>query len=462
MTTSVKAKSSTLQAAWTPQSWRQFEARQLPHYPDDHACDNVLAELAQFPPLVFAGEARQLKQQLARAAAGDAFLLQGGDCAESFAELSADNIRDTLRVLLQMAVVVSYAGRKPVIKVARMAGQFAKPRSSDTETVDDVTLPSYRGDIINAMDFDASSRVPDPTRMKKAYSQSAATINLLRAFSQGGYADLHHVHRWTSDFVRGSAQAQKYKHLADRIADALSFMETCGITADNTPAVRQATVYTSHEALLLPYEQTLTRIDSTTDDWYATSAHFLWIGDRTRQLDGAHVEFLRGVANPIGVKAGPSLTPDELLRLIDRLNPENEPGRMTVITRLGAGDITDPLTKLLQAVQREGRDVVWSCDPMHGNTVKSESGYKTRPLDLIIKEISQVVETHEKVGTYLGGIHLEMTGQNVTECIGGVQDITDKDLASRYHTHCDPRLNATQSLEIAFLLAQALHGSSDQ
>ena len=441
---------------WTPQSWRSKPAVQMPNYPDLKALAGVEAQLRAHPPLVFAGEARSLKEDLAAVSRGEAFLLQGGDCAESFAEFRADNIRDMFRVLLQMAVVLTFGAKCPVVKLGRMAGQFAKPRSADMESVGGVELPSYRGDIINGMDFDSRARIPDPERMLKAYGQAAATLNLLRAFAGGGYADLHHVARWNLDFVADSPASKRYHAIAEQISEALDFMEACGVGPNSVASMRTVNFYTSHEALLLPYEEALTRIDSTTGEWYATSAHQLWIGDRTRQPDGAHVEFCRGVKNPLGVKCGPSQTPDELLRLLDVLNPSNEAGRMTLICRFGAGNVDKHLPKLIRAVTREGRNVIWSCDPMHGNTVKAENGYKTRPVDRILTEMRQFFAVHQAEGTYAGGVHFEMTGQNVTECIGGAQAITEADLMDRYHTHCDPRLNATQALELAFIIAEGL------
>jgi 3-deoxy-7-phosphoheptulonate synthase len=416
----------------------------------------VEAKLKTHPPLVFAGEARNLTAALGQVAEGKAFLLQGGDCAESFAEFHPDNIRDTFRVLLQMAVVLTYAAAMPVVKVGRIAGQFAKPRSEPMERQGEVELPSYRGDIVNGPAFDTESRVPDPNRLLQAYAQSAATLNLLRAFAQGGYADLHNVHRWTLGFIAGNAAGERYKTLAARIGESLDFMEACGITPASVPQLRTTEFYTSHEALLLGYEQALTRIDSTTGDWYDTSAHMVWIGDRTRLLDGAHVEFCRGIKNPLGLKCGPSLEEDDLLRLIAALNPENIPGRLTLICRFGADRVTEKLPRLIRAVSREGAKVVWSSDPMHGNTVKSPSGYKTRPFDRILKEVKAFFDVHRAEGTHAGGVHFEMTGQNVTECLGGAQAITDTDLSSRYHTHCDPRLNASQALELAFLMAEGL------
>jgi 3-deoxy-7-phosphoheptulonate synthase len=443
-------------AKWTPESWRSHPIRQVPAYRDAAALAAVEQKLRSFPPLVFAGEARALKARLADVANGRGFLLQGGDCAESFAEFSANNIRDTFKVFLQMTVVLMYAGGLPVVKVGRMAGQFAKPRSADTETIDGVTLPAYRGDIINGIEFEAGAREPDPQRMMQVYSQSASTLNLLRAFARGGYADLHRVHGWTQGFVANSPAAERFSDIANRITEALTFMEACGIRSDQTPQIAEAEFFTSHEALLLPYEQALTRVDSTSGEWYDCSAHMIWIGERTRQPDGAHIEFCRGVRNPIGMKVGPTLEGDELIRLIDLLNPENEPGRLTLISRMGHDKIGERLPALVRRVAREGRKVVWSCDPMHGNTVKSNTGYKTRPFDRILAEVRGFMAVHRAEGTHAGGVHFEMTGQNVTECIGGAQEVTESALADRYHTHCDPRLNATQSLELAFLIAEEL------
>lgn len=445
-----------MMAKWSPDSWRTKPICQVPEYPDPARLAEVEQRLRSYPPLVFAGEARRLTEALGEVAEGRAFLLQGGDCAESFAEFHPDNIRDTFRVLLQMAVVLTFGAACPVVKVGRMAGQFAKPRSAPTETVDGVELPSYRGDIVNGIEFDAAARVPDPERLIQAYNQSAATLNLLRAFAQGGFADLHKVHRWNLDFVSGSAQGYRYQELADRIGEALDFMAACGLTAETAPQIRETEFFTSHEALLLPYEQALTRTDSLTGKWYACSAHFLWIGDRTRQIDGAHVEYLRGVGNPIGLKCGPTMTPDELLRLIEVLNPTNQPGRLTLIARMGHDKVEAKLPPLIRAVQRAGAKVVWSCDPMHGNTIKSSNGYKTRPFDRILAEVKGFFAVHQAEGTHAGGVHFEMTGRDVTECIGGAQAISEESLADRYHTHCDPRLNASQSLELAFLIAEGL------
>jgi 3-deoxy-7-phosphoheptulonate synthase len=428
----------------------------MPDYPDAGALAAVEAQLSRYPPLVFAGEARNLKARLAEVAAGRAFLLQGGDCAESFAEFRADNIRDTLRVFLQMAVVLTYGAAMPVVKVGRMAGQFAKPRSASTERQGDRELPSYRGDIVNGLEFDAGVRVPDPARQIQAYAQAAATLNLLRAFTDGGYAALTRVHSWMLGFVDRSPQGERYRDLADRITEALAFMEACGVTDATTPEIKRTTLYTSHEALLLGFEQAMTRVDSTSGLWYDTSAHLVWVGERTRQPDGAHVEFCRGIANPLGVKAGPGMTPDQLLTLCDILDPANEPGRLTVIARMGHEQVGRRLPALVRALRREGRNVVWACDPMHGNTIKSSSGYKTRPFDRILSEAQRFFAVHKAEGTHAGGVHIEMTGQEVTECTGGAQAITDEALADRYHTHCDPRLNASQSLELAFLIAAAL------
>ena len=441
---------------WTPSSWRDLPILQQPEYPDAAKLAEVEKALSTVPPLVFAGEARSLKKSLGDVAEGKAFALMGGDCAESFAEFHPDNIRDTFRVILQMAFVLTFGAAMPVIKIGRMAGQFAKPRSAPTETMGEVTLDSYRGDMVNAMPFTEADRVPDPERLMRVYNQSAATLNLLRAFAQGGYADLNKVHQWTLGFIADSPEAHRYQDLADRLDETLAFMSACGLTAQNTPQLRETDFYTAHEALLLNYEQALTRVDSTSGDWYDTSAHFVWIGDRTRQPDHAHVEFMRGIANPIGMKCGPSTEPDELIRLIDMLNPDNVPGRLTLISRMSSEKVLDLLPPLLRRVKNEGRNVAWVCDPMHGNVIKSSTGYKTRPFDRILTEVKGFFEAHEAEGTYAGGVHLEMTGQNVTECTGGAVAITDADLSDRYHTHCDPRLNAQQSLELAFLLAEEL------
>ena len=441
---------------WTPESWRGKPIRQAPQYPDPQAVEAVERTLRNFPPLVFAGEARRLKKSLGDVAAGRAFLLQGGDCAESFAEFHPNNIRDTFRVLLQMAVVLTYGAACPVVKVGRLAGQFAKPRSSDTETQGGVELPSYRGDIINGPEFLPEARRPEPQRMLQAFSQAAATLNLIRAFAQGGYADLHRVHAWNQGFVDKSPAGARYRELADRLSETLDFMQACGLTSETTPQIRETEFFTSHEALLLPYEEAMTRVDSTSGDWYDCSAHMVWIGERTRQLDGAHVEFSRGIKNPVGVKLGPTAEVDDVLRLAEKLNPENEPGRLTLVARMGAGKGPERLPALIRAGRREGLAVVWCCDPMHGNTHTSSTGYKTRSFDKILAEVRDFFAVHEAEGTYAGGVHFEMTGQDVTECIGGAQAITDQGLADRYHTHCDPRLNASQALELSFLLAEEL------
>ncbi|GGO83052.1 phospho-2-dehydro-3-deoxyheptonate aldolase [Marinobacterium nitratireducens] len=441
---------------WSPGSWRTKPIVQQPTYTDPGAVRAVEEELGRLPPLVFAGEIRSLHQQLAQVAEGRAFLLQGGDCAESFAEFNANKIRDTFQLMLQMAVVLTFAGSCPVVKIGRMAGQFAKPRSADIETRDGIELPSYRGDIVNDFDFTSEARIPDPQRLLRAYHQASSTLNLLRAFAQGGFADLHQVHKWNLGFVEKSPQGEKYQHLADQIDQTLAFMEACGVDAENTPQIRETSLYTSHEALLLGYEEALTRRDSLTDDWYDCSAHMLWIGDRTRQPDHAHVEFLRGVKNPVGVKVGPSTSIDDLMRLIDILNPENQAGRLTLIARMGADKILDKLPPLVRAVKESGRSVVWSSDPMHGNTTTASSGYKTRSVDAILREMKGFFEVHRAEGTYAGGVHFEMTGNNVTECIGGAYQITEEGLADRYQTQCDPRLNGEQALELAFLIADTL------
>ncbi len=442
---------------WTPSSWRSRPAKHVPaDYPDPDALTQVEDRLRAMPPLVFAGEARRLKALLGSVANGDAFLLQGGDCAESFKEFHADSIRDTFRLILQMAVVLTFAGGRPVVKVGRVAGQFAKPRSDATETQNGVTLPSYRGDNINGQEFDAASRTPDPERLMRAYGQSAATLNLLRAFAGGGYADLQNIHRWTVGFVEDSPLGARYRELTDKISESLTFMAAVGVTSETHPDLKRVEVFTSHEALLLGFEEAMTRVDSLTGEWYDTSAHMLWIGERTRQLDGAHVEFMRGVKNPIGLKCGPTMEPDDLLRLIDALNPKNEPGRLTLIGRFGADKVEARLPRLMAATAQAGRAVVWSCDPMHGNTLKAANGYKTRPFERIFKEVKGFVEVARAEGVHPGGLHLEMTGQNVTECLGGARALTEDELSHRYHTHCDPRLNADQALELAFLVAENL------
>jgi 3-deoxy-7-phosphoheptulonate synthase len=450
-----------MQPLWSPKSWRNKPARQIPSYPDADALAAAEAELGRLPPLVFAGEARRLKASLARVAAGEAFLLQGGDCAESFAEFHPDTIRDTFKVLLQMAVVMTFAGGSPVVKVGRIAGQFAKPRSSLTENIGGREIASYRGDIVNGIAADETSRMPDPTRMLRAYQQSAATLNLLRAFAQGGFADLQQVHRWNLEFVASSAQGARYEALARRIDETMAFIAACGLSPATIPTLRETEFYTGHDAMLLPYEEALTRVDSLTGETYACSTHLPWIGERTRQLDGAHVEWSRGIGNPLGVKIGPNMTPDELLKLIDVLNPHNEPGRLTLIARMGADKIGAGLPPLIRAVAREGRVVVWSSDPMHGNTITAADGRKTRPLDRVLAELRGFFQIHRAEGTHAGGIHIEMTGKDVTECTGGAQAITEARLGERYHTHCDPRLNGTQALELAFSVADLLKEARD-
>ncbi|HTZ71855.1 MAG TPA: 3-deoxy-7-phosphoheptulonate synthase class II [Acetobacteraceae bacterium] len=449
-------------SGWTPASWREKPIRQVPTYPNEAALAAAEARLSGYPPLVFAGEARRLRAALALAAEGRAFILQGGDCAESFADFNANSVRDTFRVLLQMAVVLTFGATVPVVKIGRMAGQFAKPRSSDTETLDGFTLPSYRGDIINGPDFTPEARIPDPERMEKAYFQCAGRLNLLRAFAGGGYADLHQVHRWNLDFVARSPLAARYQDLATRIDETLNFMQAVGIGSDSVAQIRETEFYTSHEALLLPYEQALTRVDSTSGDWYCCSAHFLWIGDRTRQPEGAHVEFLRGVKNPLGLKVGPTTSADDLLRLIDILSPANEPGRLTLISRMGAEKVRSHLPPLLRAVQRAGRNVAWLCDPMHGNTISTAANVKTRSFDAILAEVRGFFDACAEDATRPGGVHVEMTGQPVTECVGGAHRLTEADLAARYETYCDPRLNAEQSLELAFLVAEELKARRTQ
>jgi 3-deoxy-7-phosphoheptulonate synthase len=443
-------------ADWNAASWRSKPIRQAPAYPDQAALAAVEARLATYPTLVFAGEARRLKAELARAGEGKAFVLQGGDCAESFADFTANIIRDSFRVLLQMAVVLTYGGAVPVVKVGRMAGQFAKPRSSDTETIDGVELPIYRGDNINGSEPNLAARTPDPLRMERGYFHAAGTLNLLRAFAQGGFSDLHRVHRWNLGFVERSPLAERYRDLSARISETLDFMAACGMTSETTPQIRETDFYVSHECLLLNFEQTQVRQDSTTGDLYLCSTHLPWIGDRTRQPDGAHVEFLRGVKNPLGMKVGPSMEADELLRLCDILNPANEPGRLTLIARMGADKVEAKLAPLVRKVAREGRVVAWLCDPMHGNTTKTANGFKTRSFDAILSEVQRFFDVHEGEGTHAAGVHVEMTGQDVTECLGGAHRITEAGLADAYNTFCDPRLNAEQSLELAFLLAAEL------
>jgi len=445
-----------MNSKWSIDSWRDFPIKHQPVYSDLNKLKDVEERLTSLPPLVFAGEARTLKAKLADVSEGKAFLLQGGDCAESFAEFNADNLRDSFRVILQMAAVLTYGASLPIVKVGRLAGQFAKPRSDPFEIRDNVKLSSYLGDIVNGIEFEASAREPDPERMIKAYSQAASALNLLRAFATGGYADLHEVHRWNLEFLEGSSQDSKYRVIADRIGDCLSFMKACGINKNTAGLVSKVDFFTSHEALLLGYEQSLTRIDSISGKHYDCSAHMLWIGERTRGLDEAHIEFMRGIGNPIGVKVGPTMTNDDLLNLIDKLNPENEAGKLTLISRMGKDNIGNILPSLVKKVNQEGKKVVWSCDPMHGNTFKAQTGYKTRAFDNIMSEVEQFFQIHRSEGTYAGGIHLEMTGQDVTECVGGSQEIKEENLGDRYHTHCDPRLNANQGLELAYRLSEEL------
>ncbi|MDP9839404.1 3-deoxy-7-phosphoheptulonate synthase [Neorhizobium huautlense] len=446
---------------WTPSTWRQKPIQQVPEYPDANKLRETEQQLATWPPLVFAGEARRLKKSLANVAEGNGFLLQGGDCAESFAEHGADTIRDFFRAFLQMAVVLTYGAQLPVVKVGRIAGQFAKPRSSGIETQGDVSLPSYRGDIVNGIEFTEAARIPDPERQIMAYRQSAATLNLLRAFAMGGYANLDNVQQWMLGFIKDSPQADRYRKLADRISETMDFMRAIGINSENNSSLRETDFFTSHEALLLGYEEALTRVDSTSGDWYATSGHMIWIGDRTRQADHAHMEFCRGIKNPLGLKCGPSLQPDDLIKLIDILNPANEAGRLTLICRFGHDKVADHLPKLIRAVEKEGRKVVWSCDPMHGNTI-TLNNYKTRPFERVLSEVESFFQIHRAEGTHPGGIHVEMTGKDVTECTGGARAVTGADLQDRYHTHCDPRLNADQALELAFLLAERMKSGRDE
>ncbi|MBU2962381.1 3-deoxy-7-phosphoheptulonate synthase class II [Citreicella sp. C3M06] len=440
---------------WDKSSWRTKPRIQMPDYQDQEALERVEAQLSKYPPLVFAGEARKLRAELGKASRGEAFVLQGGDCAEAFDQFTGTAIRDTFKVMLQMAMVLTFGAKVPVVKVGRMAGQFAKPRSAPTETVDGVELPSFRGDIINELAFTAEARRPDPQKMLQAYTQAAATLNLIRAFSTGGYADVHQVHQWTLGFTEGE-KAARYREMATRIGDTLDFMRAAGIDSHRSAALHQVNFYTSHESLLLEYEEALTRVDSTSGKWLAGSGHMIWIGDRTRQPDGAHVEFARGVMNPIGLKCGPSMTPEDLKVLMAKLNPLNDPGRLTLITRFGAGKVAEHLPRLIETVRSEGANVLWVCDPMHGNTVKSASGYKTRPFDKVLSEVREFFAVHKDHSTIPGGVHFEMTGQDVTECTGGVYAVSDENLSDRYHTACDPRLNASQSLELAFLVAEEL------
>ena len=445
---------------WKTNSWKNYPVKHIPEYEDKKELDMVLGKLKNFPPLVFAGETRSLKKQLAEVVDGKAFLLQGGDCAESFAEFHPDNIRDTFKLILQMALILTSSASLPVVKVGRIAGQFSKPRSSPIEIKDGKELPTYLGDNINGIEFNAKVRKPDAKRMFRAYSQAASTLNLLRAFSQGGFADLRKVHLWNLGFVNKSQQGKRFKELEDKVSDALSFMEACGITPESNRRLRTVNFFTSHEALLLPFEESMTRVDSTTGEYHDTSAHFVWIGDRTRQPDGGHVEFCKGIKNPIGIKCGPSLKVTELVQLCTILNPENEKGRITLISRFGYDNVEKFLPKLIRTIKKEGLNVVWSCDPMHGNTIKSAAGYKTRPFNNVVKEVKNVFSVHQAEGSFAGGLHVEMTGQDVTECTGGAQKISEQDLSHRYHTHCDPRLNASQALELAFLISDEIKKNS--
>ena len=441
---------------WKPNSWKEKPAKHLPNYSNVEQLNSVTKKLSGYPPLVFAGESRNLLKQLGEVANGNAFLLQGGDCAESFADFNPNNIRDSFKVILQMAVVLTFGASCPVVKVGRRAGQFAKPRSQDMETIDSVELESYKGDIINGIDFNEKSRTADPNRLIQAYNQSAATLNLLRAFAQGGFANLKQIHQWNLSFAEDNKYKKKFENMANRIDECITFMDACGINDQNVRQMNETDFYTSHEALLLPYEEALTRVDSTSGKWYDVSAHMLWVGDRTRQLDGAHIEFIKGIENPIGLKVGPTTDINELLKIIEVVNPNNISGRITLICRMGAEKISLILPNIRKQIKKTDNNVVWACDPMHGNTIKASSGYKTRPLKNIISEIEQFFKINRDEGTYPGGIHLEMTGQDVTECIGGIKEITEDDLKSRYHTYCDPRLNASQSLELAFLLSDFL------
>ena len=445
---------------WKTNSWKNYPVKHIPEYEDKKELDMVLGKLKNFPPLVFAGETRSLTKQLAEVVDGKAFLLQGGDCAESFAEFHPDNIRDTFKLILQMALILTSSASLPVVKVGRIAGQFSKPRSSPIEIKDGKELPTYLGDNINGIEFNTKARKPDAKRMFRAYSQAASTLNLLRAFSQGGFADLRKVHLWNLGFVNKSQQGKMFKELEDKVSYALSFMEACGITPESNRRLRTVNFFTSHEALLLPFEESMTRVDSTTGEYHDTSAHFVWIGDRTRQPDGGHVEFCKGIKNPIGIKCGPSLKATELVQLCTILNPENEKGRITLISRFGYDNVEKFLPKLIRTIKKEGLNVVWSCDPMHGNTIKSAAGYKTRPFNNVVKEVKNVFSVHQAEGSFAGGLHVEMTGQDVTECTGGAQKISEQDLSHRYHTHCDPRLNASQALELAFLISDEIKKNS--
>ena len=445
---------------WKINSWRNHPVKHIPKYGDEKELNMVLNKIKNFPPLVFAGETRHLKEQLSDVVDGKAFLLQAGDCAESFAEFNPDNIRDTFKVILQMSLVLTYSASLPVIKVGRIAGQFSKPRTSPTEKKGNKELASYLGDNINGIEFSEKARKPDPKRLFKAYSQAASTLNLIRAFCHGGFADLQNVHLWNLGYIKKSPQAKKFKELEDKIADALAFMDACGINSDFNRRLKTVNFWTSHEALLLPFEESMTRIDSTTGEHHDTSAHFVWIGDRTRQLEGGHVEFCRGIENPIGIKCGPTTKADEIVKIINVINPQNKKGKITLISRFGHNNVEKFLPKLIRAIKKEGSNVIWSCDPMHGNTIKSATGYKTRPFNNVLKEVKNVFAVHQSEGSYAGGLHIEMTGQNVTECTGGAQKISDQDLSSRYHTHCDPRLNANQALELAFLISDEIKKNS--
>ena len=443
---------------WNPNTWRNYPVVQMPKYINQKSLSSVEAKLSLKPPLVFAGEVQALKRSLHLVEKGEAFILQGGDCAESFTQFSANGIRDTFKVLLQMAVILTFGSSMPIIKIGRIAGQFAKPRSSDIEVLNGVELPSYRGDMINDMEFNKASREPDPHRLIEGYEQSAATLNLIRAFAQGGMADLAKVHEWTLGFLADTPETTKYQEVADRISESLNFMKACGLTSDTASQLRETEFYTSHEALLLNYEEALTREDTITAEkgWYSTSAHLLWVGDRTRQHDHGHIEFLSGIQNPVGIKCGPSLEPDDLIRLIEKINPENDTGKVVLICRMGSEKVFDHLPKLIKKIQSEGKKVIWCCDPMHGNTIKSSNGYKTRKVSQILSEVDNFFNVHKTEGSYPGGVHFEMTGSNVTECLGGANEVKESDLGSRYHTHCDPRLNGSQSLELAFLISDLL------
>ena len=446
---------------WKPNSWRKYPVKHVPAYESEKELNQVLTKIKSFPPLVFAGETRHLKDQLSQVVDGKAFLLQGGDCAESFAEFNPDNIRDTFKVILQMSLILTYSASLPIIKLGRIAGQFTKPRSAPTEKQGDKELPSYLGDNINGIDFTEEARRHDPKRLFKAYSQSASTLNLLRAFSNGGFADLKNVHLWNLGYIKKSPQAKKFKELEDKIADALAFMDACGINSDFNRRLKTVNFWTSHEALHLPFEETMARVDSTTGECHATSAHFVWIGDRTRQLDGGHVEFCKGIENPIGIKCGPTSKPEEIAKICEAINPKNEKGKITLISRFGHDQVEKFLPKLIRRIKKEGLNVIWSCDPMHGNTIKSTTGFKTRPFNKVLNEVKNVFAVHQSESSYAGGLHIEMTGQNVTECTGGAKNISEQDLSSRYHTHCDPRLNADQALELAFLISDEIKKNSN-